>query len=226
MEEQSSSDETDSGRGVYSCPDTACQKQYVKSANLEKHLALGNHSYKKAVESGIDSGVRIWAERCSSIRQKYCNIMENVTPQNQKGTSPTSKGWALKSITRSSRFSPKVKDYVLNIFNSCEKSGKRPNYSSLSEELKKSCHEDGSRMFAPSDWLTPNQLRGIFASYLMKSKKKIEVKKQKTDDFLKEVENVEEDEHLQEVLMNLKAEEHEQSVSTMFENVYNSVNME
>ncbi|XP_061166339.1 uncharacterized protein LOC133204841 [Saccostrea echinata] len=44
---------------LYSCPDPSCQKQYVRSANLEKHLTLGNHLYRKAEETAIDYGIKI-----------------------------------------------------------------------------------------------------------------------------------------------------------------------
>ncbi|XP_061196604.1 uncharacterized protein LOC133204877 [Saccostrea echinata] len=44
---------------LYSCPDPSCQKQYVRSANLEKHIALGNHLYGKAEETAIGYGIKI-----------------------------------------------------------------------------------------------------------------------------------------------------------------------
>ena len=110
---------------VYECPDSSCQKQYVRSSSLEKHLSIGNHQYRKSEETGIDSGIKILAEKCSTIRQKYCQIMENVTSENHGDTVVVSKGWALKSISKSTKFSQKVKEYVQQIFDSCEKSGKR-----------------------------------------------------------------------------------------------------
>ena len=43
--------------GVYPCPDPSCQKQYVKSWGLEKHLAVGIHQYRQD-ETGVDAGIK------------------------------------------------------------------------------------------------------------------------------------------------------------------------
>lgn len=80
MEEEQNQDQ-DQGHlnnDLYACPDPYCQKQYVRSANLEKHLALGNHLYRKAEETGIDCGIKIWVEKCSAIREKYAHICEKL----------------------------------------------------------------------------------------------------------------------------------------------------
>lgn len=40
----------------YACPDPYCQKQNVRYANSEKHLALGNHLYRKAEKTTFKFG--------------------------------------------------------------------------------------------------------------------------------------------------------------------------
>ena len=128
--------------------------------------------YKQNGESGMDSGVRMWAEKCTSIRVKYNTILQKVnTEESENDMESQNMGWALKCTAKNARFSVKVKTYLLDIFVQCDKSGKRPNYGMLSEELKKVCDENGNRMFCPDEWLIPSQIRGVFASYLMKQRK-------------------------------------------------------
>eukprot|EP00105_Crassostrea_gigas_P007176 XP_011421337.1 PREDICTED: uncharacterized protein LOC105323967 [Crassostrea gigas] len=222
MEEEQNQDQ-DQGplnNDLYACPDPYCQKQYVRSANLEKHLAIGNHLYRKAEETGIDYGIKIWVEKCSAIREKYAHICETVLSQSRDTgiVSLCSGGWALKSVAKCNRFSLNVKEYVKKIFESCEKTGKRPNYAALSGELQKACDENGQRLFRPFEWLTANQLRNLFASYINNKKKNYR------DRQILLLEVPETDEHLQEIVMNLKAEERQQTVSDMYENVFYAAN--
>lgn len=75
-----------------------------------------------------------------------------------------------------------------------------------------------SAFFRPFEWVTANQLRNLFASYINNKKKNYR------DRQVLLLEVPETDEHLQEILMNLKAEERQQTVSDMYENVFYAAN--
>ena len=100
---------------VYPCPDHSGQKQYVKSWGLEKHLAMGVHQYKQD-DTGVNAGIKIWAEMCSSVQQKYFKIVYSWSHNCSQTPFSISQGWALKATVKNTRFSPRVKEYIHKIF--------------------------------------------------------------------------------------------------------------
>ncbi|CAC5398078.1 unnamed protein product [Mytilus coruscus] len=121
------------------------------------------------------------------------------------------KGWALKGKRTNIRFSPKVKSYLNEICFNCEKTGKRPNYFALSDELRKSCDENGERSFKIEEWLNPTQIKGYFATLSIE---------------LREIEeNVEQDEKLYEAVAIIDANTYNENVENFVDEVYTAVNM-
>ncbi|XP_062600965.1 uncharacterized protein LOC134262593 [Saccostrea cucullata] len=217
----------------YCCPDDSCDKVFVKSTNLEKHLTLGNHSYRSNQISGLDSAVEIYASQCESLRDYQNSLFRretdicdtNSTDSLRESTQQTkNKGWALKGKRVTTRFSENVKLYLKNICISSDKTGSRPDYQSLSEELRKATDENGQKLFQKDEWLNPTQIRGYVAQFLSKSKAKMATAPKQSRVELQEV-SVEDDEKLSEVVNMLDVNEYNNYVSTMVNEVLSAVAM-
>lgn len=90
------------------------------------------------------------------------------------GTQTIKKGWALKGKRATTRFSENVKNYLKKSCISCEKTGSRPDYNSLSEELRKAIDDNGQKLFQKDECLNPSQIKRYVAQYLSKSKARME----------------------------------------------------
>ncbi|CAC5368397.1 unnamed protein product [Mytilus coruscus] len=106
------------------------------------------------------------------LQDTQIKLIQTVSAATQSETRSImkNKGWALKGKRTNIRFSPKVKTYLNEICFICEKTGKCPNLFALSDKLRKSCYENGERMFKMEEWLNPNQIKSNFASLVTKLK--------------------------------------------------------
>ena len=225
-----------SERQYYTCPDSSCQKIFAKCFNLEKHLAFGNHSYRTNSNSGMNVAARLYASKCDSIRDSHNLLIQTVTSETvdsqfqQESTDQKRIGWALKHRKKATRFSEKVKDYLFKICEECDRTGKRPDSSSLSEELKRVTDKDGVKLFKKEEWLSSSQIKGYIASYLSKKCKSVieppPYKKQMFGDECCEDVCIDEDEKLAEIVSALDSHEYIDSMTGMIDDVFTSVNVE
>ena len=78
--------------------------------------------------------------------------------------------WALKSaMLKRKNFTTDQKAYLTEVFLAGERSGQIADHCSTSKAMRRAKHEDGSRIFNKSDFLTPLQISGFF-SHLTKKK--------------------------------------------------------
>ncbi|CAC5360013.1 unnamed protein product [Mytilus coruscus] len=217
----------------FCCPDISCNKTFARATNLEKHILIGNHSYRTN-KSLSDNAVEVYASISESVQDTQINLIQTVSAATQSDATSNmiNKGWALKGKRTNICFSPKVKSYLNEICLNCEKTGKRPNYFALSDELRKSCDENGERMFKMEEWLNPTQIKSYFATLVTKLKSGTINFNSITDNNdvqsveLKEIEeNVEQDEKLYEAVAVIEANTHNENVENFVDDVYTAVNM-
>ena len=108
-----------------------------------------------------------------------------------------------------------------------DKAGKRPDYVALSNEIRKSCDEQGERVFKKVEWLNPSQIKSYVASFLTKPKTESETSSSTLHVQLKEIlkENVSQDETLSEVIAVLETNYYNFNIENIEEEVYTAVNM-
>ena len=142
-------------------------KNFMTVQGLEKHIAIGNHKYDK--QPTMDSVKEMWINKVNVLNQHF------ATPSNDSMSasdiSPSDKineGWGLKKPKKVVRFLVLVKDYLFHIFEYCDKTGKRPNYDDICDQLKKARNPDGTKQFKPNDWLSSNQVRSLIANFTLR----------------------------------------------------------
>ncbi|XP_076085029.1 uncharacterized protein LOC143055862 [Mytilus galloprovincialis] len=218
------SNESEYNMPYFCCPDDSCDKVFAKSCNLEMHLTIGNHNYRTNPVSCLDTAVQIYAGQCESVLS-YNETLVHCTSEDQHninmGEINEKGGWALKGKRLTARFSENVKKYLQNICISCEKTGTRPNYYQLSEELRKVTDENGQKMFVKKEWLTPSQIRGYVAQFISKSRANITASKVPRVELC-EV-SVDEDEKLSAIVNMLDVNELNSDVSSIVTDVFSSV---
>lgn len=227
--------ETDS---FFSCPDPSCQKIFAKCFNLERHLAIGNHSYVTNSCTSMDEAVNMYASKCETLRESNNLLVSTLTSDTELNINSNSEdrmGWAIKNKRKSTRFSLQVKDYLIQICEACDKTGKRPDCGSLSEEIKKACNENGEKLFKKEEWLSSTQIKGFIASYLSRKSKLSDhdttpppSKKQsvsRNECVLEEV-TMEDDEKLTEIVTALETDDYNENMNNMVDNVFLAINIQ
>ncbi|XP_052083876.1 uncharacterized protein LOC127721237 [Mytilus californianus] len=161
--------------GDLSCTIPGCVKSFRKPSTLEQHLAIGQHIYHEN-DKITDVAMEVWAEKCThgtninyNEQQDEDNIVIGADfmdmPSNLKS------GWALKSERKFVRFKASVKDYIKQIFDEGERTGKKANPLTVANKIRNEKNDAGGRLFAPDDWVSAQQVRGVFASLQLKLQK-------------------------------------------------------
>lgn len=130
------------------------------------HIAKGDHLYDSDLNDTIeDKSKRLWAEAITTIRsQPIISSGTNLALEHSLQYHETA-GYALKRRKQVIRFSSKVKEYVHKVFQDGEVSGKKANPYTVSKNIRYEVDENGKRLFLTTEWLSPQQVRGLFASF-------------------------------------------------------------
>ena len=73
-------------------------------------------------------------------------------------------GWALQKTRGSgTRFTEKVKEYLLSRFQTDERTGRKADPMQVAAEMRKAREAAGARKFIRSEWLTKNQVQSFFS---------------------------------------------------------------
>ncbi|CAC5366871.1 unnamed protein product [Mytilus coruscus] len=85
-----------------------------------------------------------------------------------EGQNRQAMGWALKATRLNKRFSEKQKNYLIAKFNIGLQTGNKEDPDNVAEEMKYAT-QNGSRMFASTEFLTPLQISSFFSRHARKT---------------------------------------------------------
>jgi hypothetical protein len=111
-------------------------------------------------------------------------------------------GWVLKKARKNTRFSAKVKEYLLQKFQIGESTKQKVDRTQLSTEMHRALDEQGNRLFTPEECLKAQQIRSFLHKLQQLRKKMVPFTSELLDDkkkneFLQENETAEQEEFLQ-----------------------------
>ena len=112
----------------------------------------------------------MWAERCSSLRHNQPNLTAD-TVNIDDDQFVENVGYALKKKRQNTRFPVKVKEYLNKLFEIGEISGRKASPYAVAKQMRYERDEAGKICFAPSEWLTHQQIRGYVAGLSVKKHK-------------------------------------------------------
>jgi hypothetical protein len=190
------------------CIDPDCIKVFRKENQLIHHLSVGQHVYDNENRDTLeDRSKRLWTVQCNELRYDHQSLSTVSVYCNQASNFCENNGYALKRRKKTSRFSEKLKNYLAALFRNGEETGKKPNPYTVSRQMRSETDEEGNRLFSPSEWLSPQQIRSFFGNLCMK--------KQRIPKALKAEESEENDEDLQNIISNLAALERCQVIANI-----------
>lgn len=102
----------------------------------------------------------LWSEKCVAVDHNFKVLLKSTS--NIKVS--LSEGWTLKITKPQERFNVRVKEFLHSIYAHCNSTGKRPNFDMVAADLKTVRNVDGTKKFNKDEWLTPSQIRSLFAN--------------------------------------------------------------
>lgn len=139
-------------------------------------MDTGKHTYELESVSVYDRARMKWAERVTGIssgdaleRPTTSSVSHDPTPQAAARTPPM--GWALKIVKEKKRFEEKVKAFLIEKFETGEKSSNKADPLAVAKEMKTKRDERGHLFFLPEEWKTAQQIKSFFSRYSAKVRK-------------------------------------------------------
>lgn len=117
-----------------------------------------------------------WAERVTGISSMPKEGVstgaqeDTATPTTTTAHEVCSMGWALKTTSKRPRIGDNVKRYLIEKFNTGERSGSKVDPLSVSREMKVKKGENGKLLFQPDEWKSVQTIKSFFSRYRAKLK--------------------------------------------------------
>ena len=165
------------------------------------HQDIGNHN--------IDKAKLLWTGKCLDIKDTVSSTTLSHSNEQDSTRSTVEQGWALKKSRQNRRFCGKVKDFVHSLFEEGEKTGRKYTPNEAAKRIRNARDVDGNRIFPPEDWLSVQQIQGLFSRFAHQPRDK------SNENFV--------DIDLQEVLQDIEQMENENREIQMIESLCSGV---
>ena len=159
---------------IFGCNETSCILTFKTEQEAQAHMDAGDHVKELESMSAYDTIRKKWADRVVGITTQPQLRAADTTPQQSAASNVTrrQKDWALKTTKERKRFEEKVKSFLVEKYNDGERTGNKPDPSSVAREMKVKLDEDGKPYFEMSEWKTLQQIKSFFSRYNSKMRQK------------------------------------------------------
>ncbi|XP_062571575.1 uncharacterized protein LOC134233610 [Saccostrea cucullata] len=188
---------------IFHCSVLGCNQHFSSYQHLLEHIELDRHVQEKS--STFDEIRHLWSETCHSNLFMSKQVLQIGTDLHSVEDSNSSRkklpqGWALKKARKFARFSVKVKEFLIRVYQEGEKSGRKANPNEVAQQMRSLRHSNGEKFFTSEEWLQPSQINSYFGRLSLNGK---------ASGFKEEQEN---DEQLREILQSIEEEEERENI--------------
>ena len=167
-EQEDDDGENEQASPLFPCPEEGCIKAYSRFVSLQAHLDTGKHKRLPEQETLYDKAKRGYASKLMDEGSRISTVQLQCEEQNSQCFSPLTMGWALKTITKKTRFTQKQQ--LKQQFEIGEQSGRKADPNEVSKMMRSSRDELGARRFLPEEVLTGQQITGFFSRLAAKKR--------------------------------------------------------
>lgn len=161
----------DSAPQIFGCNENSCILTFKTEEEAQAHMDAGDHVKELESMSAFDTIRKKWADTVVGIsNQPHIRAPDSTPGESTVSEVSRQKGWALKTTKDRKRFEEKVKKFLIEKFNEGERTGNKPEPSSVADEMKRKVDENGKPYFEPSDWKTSQQIKSFFSRHNSKMK--------------------------------------------------------
>ena len=196
MDNDSSDSEDESG--LFFCREESCTRSFQRFSSLQKHLDYGSHKYALERETLYDKAMLGYAAKLEQgATAEVPEIRIADIHLEQPHESVLQKGWALKSTKQRKRLSEKQKKYLLDVYQIGESTGHKAEPASVARSMRMSKNSDGSLLFDPSEFLTPQQITNFFSR--LSAKRVLPIDDEAEDEIQEDLRGATEEKNLQDL---------------------------
>jgi len=134
------------------------------------HLDVGEHTTNPAQreksESLYDKVRKEWAAKFASVDVALKQSTATLTASSAESATakPLQMGWAIsKTHSGSTRFSPRVKEYLTAKFEIGERTGRKADPAQVEKDMRNARNPSNERLFNSKEWLTKSQIQSFFS---------------------------------------------------------------
>lgn len=160
-----------------------CGIAFTSLKDFNIHQDMGNHKIKST-----DLVKMLWSEKCVDMKRSITKSSSTGDFEILKNN--ITKGWALKGKRVSKEFSKKVKDFVTKMFQEGKRKGHRYTPVEASRKVRSARDENGNRVFSPEEWLSSQQVQGLFCRLSQTSSFVLDTKKEHDEDLNEVIEEI------------------------------------
>ncbi len=182
-------------QSLFFCPEEGCIKSYQRYSNFQNHIDCGRHQYVLERETLFDKAIMMYADKLE--QEASCDVPQipgDVPSVLVDGPTTLKIGWALKHTKPRKRHSEKQKNFLLDIYQIGQQTGKKADPVDVSKAMRKAKLSNGEPMFTASEFLTSQQIASFFSRVTAKRKEC-----QDHAEFLKDQQEVETEKLLQDL---------------------------
>ena len=156
---------------MFTCPEESCTKTFIRYSALERHCEFGAHTRSLERITLQDRAKISYAKNLQEGQtKKQQSLPVNGAAATHRASDKCQMGWALKSSAKKVRFSQKQKNFLDAKFNLGEQTGKKSSGEDVARQMRRARGEDGKRLFAVVEFLTPTQITSYFSRMAAKRK--------------------------------------------------------
>ena len=175
---------------MFTCPEQSCTKTFIRYSALERHCEFGAHARSLEKITLQDRAKIYYAKNLQegqTRKQQSLQVSGAVSTLHSSEKCPM--GWALKSSTRKVRFTERQKEFLDLQYNKGEQSGNKSSGEEVAKQMRRARGQDGTRLFAVDEFLTPQQISSYFSRMAAK-RKNVSEADEETEDREKLVQEV------------------------------------
>ena len=169
-EQEDDDGENEQSSPLFPCPEEGCIKAYSRFVSLQAHLDTGKHKRLPEQETLYDKAKQRYASKLMDEGSRISTVQLQCEEQNSQCLTPLTMGWALKTITKKTRFTQKQNEFLKQQFEIGEQSGRKVDPNEVSKMMRSSRDELGARRFLPEEVLTGQQITGFFSRLAAKKR--------------------------------------------------------
>ena len=163
QEQEDDGSENEGASLLFPCPEEGCVKAYSRFVSLQAHLDTGKQKRLPEQETLYDKAKRGYASKLMDEGSRISTVQLQCEEQSTQCSTPLPMGWALKTITKKTRFTKKQNDFLKQQFEIHEQSGRKADPNEVSKLMRSARDELGAHQFLPEEVLTGQQVTGFFS---------------------------------------------------------------
>ena len=164
---------------IFPSHESSCVLNFKSEQQAEDHMDTGKHVTQLESVSLYDSIRRKWAQRLTGTSDVIVpaptaaaqqDPTANENPVAQRKSERRKMGWAPRTTKKRPRLGEKAKAYLIEKYESGERSGNKGDPLLVSREMRYKKDEDGKLIFGISEWKIAQQIKSFFSRYSAKLK--------------------------------------------------------